>query len=239
MNSSDLNYIKSQLKSVFKKNIIPAIVIILLELLIVILYKSNTFITSFLTILSIWKYNLSYIYSFLSTGLFMGLIPWGLSFISRKKVVDPILHTSLFMFISYGIVGIQSDALYRVQTWLFGDSGMFTVLCKMFFDQFVWTLFYMSHVNYWIIWIFNNNLKLPFCSVGNIIRYLKRDWIVGLVGGYIIWIPSCIVIYSMDKDLQMIMNNLIGVFFVIVMNTITKNEKENEINEVDIGDEEI
>ena len=79
----------------------------------------------------------------------------------------------------------------------------------------------MSHINYWTNWIVTNNMANPQCSKQSIIKYLSYDWIVALLSGYIIWIPACSVIYWFQEDLQIIINNLIGCFFVIIMNTVT------------------
>lgn len=232
-----INIIFSEIKKVFKQNLIPAIVIIILEVIIVVLYEMETFMTVWLEALAEIKFDFGYLYSFLATGLFMGIIPWIFALIKRRVPMDKKLTSFIFMFCMYGMIGVQSDAFYRIQNSLFGDNGMVSVILKVCVDQFIWTVFYMSHVNYWTSWILSNNLTTPVCSKQMLYRYLSQDWIIGLIGGYIIWIPSCITIYSFQEDLQMIMNNLIGCFFVIVMNTITSSKPTSEQHDNDNDDE--
>ncbi|GAB1227029.1 hypothetical protein ENUP19_0317G0034 [Entamoeba nuttalli] len=168
----------------------------------------------------------------------MGIIPWIIAIIQKSIKQESIKNIGIYMFIAYGIVGVQSDIFYKLQSYLFGNEGILQVIYKMLFDQFIWTLFYMSHVNYWINWIYNNDLQLPRCSSSLIKQYFTHDWIIGLIGGYVIWIPSCAIIYSMNPALQLIMMNLIGVFFVLVMATITKKSTQQE-NALQLLDEEL
>ena len=211
----------SELSKAFKSNIIPGIVVIVLAIVIAVLYDLETFLTFLLEDIAEIKYRLSYVYSFISTALFMGIIPWIFAVFRKRIIPGKRIESFLFMLIMYGLIGVQSDAFYRIQNSLFGDNGVKSIICKVLFDQFVWTLFYMSHINYWTNWIVTNNMANPQCSKQSIIKYLSYDWIVALLSGYIIWIPACSVIYWFQEDLQIIINNLIGCFFVIIMNTVT------------------
>ena len=116
---------------------------------------------------------------------------------------------------------------------LFGDFGWSSIIPKVLVDQFAWTLFYMSHVNYWTNWIVTNNMADPQCTKSSIVKYLSYDWILGLFSGYIIWIPACTIIYWFQEDLQIIVNNLIGCFFVIVMNTLTAGKTALAMDDMD------
>ena len=244
-----IKLIISELTKAFKSNIIPGVVVISLSIIIAILYSNETFLTYFLEDVADLKYNLSYVYSFLSTSIFMGIIPWTFSVFKKRILPGKRIESFLFMFFMYGLIGVQSDAFYRIQNLLFGDDGVSSIIKKVLFDQFVWTFFYMSHVNYWTNWIVTNQMADPQCTKTSIMKYLSYDWIIGLLSGYMIWIPACSVIYFFQEDLQIVINNLIGCFFVIVMNTVTagkaslamvnENDKEHVESDEHVDEEMI
>ncbi|KAL7716343.1 Uncharacterized protein QTN25_006333 [Entamoeba marina] len=90
----------------------------------------------------------------------------------------------------------------------------------------------MSHLNYWIVWIYKN-CQLPKCNVYLIKNYFYHDYLLALFGGYIVWIPSCLILYSMDTSLQIIMMNLVGSFFIIIMQSITSHQQSPESEMLD------
>lgn len=114
--------------------------------------------------------------------------------------------------------------------YIFGDEpDVKTLLSKLCVDQFLWTPLYMGHINYWLNWFFNNNLMPAVCTTKTLKHYLFNDFVVSLVSGYIIWIPSCLVIYSMTESLQVVTMNIIGVFYIIIMTAITTKPKSDDV----------
>ncbi|ELP83918.1 hypothetical protein EIN_311790 [Entamoeba invadens IP1] len=217
-----LQSVKNDVLRVFSQNGKVGVIIIVLELVLVLCYNYVPIVNIAMNAMASLKMKMSIIYSMISTGLFMGVVPWLVDIFQGHIRPALRVRTGIFMFLCYAFVGLQTDIFYGLQSAWFGDEGVLSVVEKMLIDQLIWTPLYMSHFNYWANFIYNTGVTLPKCSTQIIKKYFQHDWLVGLIGGYIIWVPSCCVIYAMEPALQLIMMNLVGVLFVVVMATITR-----------------
>lgn len=100
---SYLSMIKSKLINVFKKNIKGALLVIALEALMMFAYEHVSPFIDFMDLVGSLKTDYPILFSFLSTGVFMGVIPSLISFYRNNQYTNKPLLLA-YMFISYGLV---------------------------------------------------------------------------------------------------------------------------------------
>ncbi|KAL7716344.1 Uncharacterized protein QTN25_006334 [Entamoeba marina] len=92
------------LQNVFKQNSLPAIVLIVLELSLYIGYTNIPIVTNLFNALGMLKANMSYLFSFLITGIFMGLLPWAYDIYRHTIKPKNQKKQGIFMFLCYGLI---------------------------------------------------------------------------------------------------------------------------------------
>ena len=115
--------------------------------------------------------------------------------------------------------GMEVDALYRLQAWLFGDTpDAATVAAKVLFDQ-------LLYVPLWAI----PTMELAYRFKDR--RPVPRRfgaWYVGdvlplIAANYVIWVPAVTAIYMLPVPLQLPMANLVTCLWVLVFGFMTAN----------------
>ncbi|MDF1739643.1 MAG: hypothetical protein P1U86_10825 [Verrucomicrobiales bacterium] len=171
------------------------------------------------------KEQYGYLYSGVSTALFGGLIPflylWWRGGIPRGRVVS----WGLFLVIYWSIKGIEVDALYRFQGWLFGEGTDFkTIVAKVCVDQFVYCPFWSAPLTA----IFYG-WKVAGFSWKRLRPKLNRDFFLMVIPGvllstWIVWLPAVAIIYALPPGLQIPLFNLVLCFFVLLISMLSKDE---------------
>jgi hypothetical protein len=170
-----------------------------------------------------WGYG----YSCLFTAFFGGLVPYCLLFLRGKIPRGRKLSWLAFFLIFWGVKGMEVDAFYRLQGYLFGYSVDFqTIFSKVLVDQFVYCIFWSAPCT-----AFFYGLKRADFTLGKGRSWLSFGYILGesaflLVSTWVIWIPSVSIIYAMPKDLQIPLFNLTLCFFVLVISFLEKTNGE-------------
>ena len=131
---------------------------------------------------------------------------------------------ALFTTLVFAIFGVWVSVLYSLLSALFGDrSDVSTLAIKVFVDQFVCTP--ILHVPYMQLLFKFRNARFPI----NFHRHLKADatfttagllagwWFPALFPTWLVWVPCLFVVYSLPPPLQVPMNNIITIFWGIIM----------------------
>ena len=166
-----------------------------------------------------------YLYSAFATAISGGLVPflylWWRGAIGRR-----IGAALAFYLVFWALMGIQVDALYRLQGLLFGQGSAPSVLIpKVLVDQGLFTP----------LW------SMPFTTIGYLWKRLDYDWnaliarldrrlflhdIPGMiVPAWLIWIPAVIIIYCLPATLQIPMFNLVLCFWSLIAEVV--NARQN------------
>ncbi len=166
-----------------------------------------------------------YLYSGISTAIFGGLIPFGYLWWKGKVPAEKVRSWGLFFVLYWSVRGIEVDALYRLQAWVFGEGADWkTILLKVSADQFI----------YCPIW------SAPVTAIGygwrdaeftwkRLRPKLNRDFFTMGIPGvllsiWIVWIPAAAIIYSLPLGLQIPLFNLVLCFFVLLVSMLSKDE---------------
>lgn len=174
-----------------------------------------------------WKSSFGYRYSALSTAFFGGVIPY---FYLRWSGVERIgLHGGHgVLFIAYwALRGMDVDAFYRVQDWLFGSSNHWqTIAKKVLVDQFVYSVFWASPLTaFFYEWKEADFSFSKWRNQWNFVRLFDKI-IVFMVSTWIVWIPATAIVYSLPLPLQIPLFNLTLCFFVLLVSVFSRNKQK-------------
>lgn len=165
-------------------------------------------------------------FAILSTALFGGLIP---SLITAcNNGLSParnfyLLWTNVLL---WGVKGLEIDFLYQTEARVFGaDNQLSTIVTKTIFDQFIYVpLFGLPNAILFLLW-----RDLDF-SANRFKRALGRHWyreriMPVLISNWVLWIPAVALIYSLPTGLQLPIQNLVLVFWNLMLAFLTKRKE--------------
>jgi len=140
--------------------------------------------------------------------------------------------SSLLIYYYYSYLGI-----------VFGENkNLETLFYKTLFDLFAGSAFFW--IPYWTFGILLGECYLDVVVFFDRIKKGKMLSLQGIVTGWwlptliscvIIWTPSLFIVFTMPTNLQTIMSNIIGIFYVILCRDIIldENREENEANVIE------
>jgi hypothetical protein len=209
----------------FRTNLIPGIVLWVVGLGVALAYYKMDSARGFFDEIISVKQTHGFLYSFLATGLFGGLIPffylWATGRIPKGMVAG---YGTFFVFF-WAVRGTEVDAFYRLQSILFGDGLDWpTIVTKVFVDQFVYCVFWAAPVTAgfygWkdcgFSWSLLRETTTWRSFLFEVARLLLSTWLV--------WVPATAIIYSLPPALQVPLFSLTLCFFVLLVSVFSKDE---------------
>lgn len=203
-----------------RQNLVPGIILQILALtLIVSYYQIDTFKDKLDTLGSL---NTRYFpwFAIVVTMIFGGIIPLAIEAIQnhqRSKKQRPALQICFTLFI-WGINGALTAWLYNAQDTLFGSElNFWTVFKKVCVDQFIWVPLYVVPVfTLCFLW------RDKHFSLSKTKESLKSKSFLSrglplMISNWAVWIPAVSIIYAFPVALQMILMNLILVFWSLIL----------------------
>jgi len=210
-----------------KQNLVPGMVLWIIALSVVLAYYFvDASRPSFDAIVRL-RQRYGYLYSGIATGIFGGLIPWLYLWTSKQIPTGRARNWGLFYVLFWALRGIEVDAFYRLQDWLFGTGPHWrTILPKVLVDQFVYcVLFSAAFTTIAYAW-----RDVDF-SWSRLRRQLNRhlffeDVPSVLLSTWLVWIPATAIIYALPLPLQIPLFNLVLCFFVLLVSMLNKPATE-------------
>lgn len=171
------------------------------------------------------KERYGFLYSGISTAVFGGIIPF--AYLRWKGRVPPgkVFSWGVFFIIYWSLRGIEVDALYRLQAWLFGEETDWkTIVLKVSADQFVYCPLWSAPLT-----AICYGWKNAGFSWRRLRPKLDREFFVMDIPGvllsiWIVWIPAAAIVYSLPLGLQIPLFNLVLCFFVLLVSMLSKDE---------------
>ncbi len=223
-----------------KKNLVPGIILNCIAFFLLVTYYSLPFMEKFLNQLGELKKEYGIIYSSISTSLFGGIIP--VIFIiftgsPKNRTARWLLVRVPFFALFWAARGVELDMFFRFQSYLFGDESKWdTILYKTLFDEFIfapfWSTIYVSFVS--TLEMNDFAVKETFASTIGARAWWINKWIVLNCAAWCVWIPICVVIYSLPPALQTTLLNIVVVFWVLLLRLISAAEEPKTEGLLDI-----
>jgi len=190
----------------------------LLALSVIVGYQYVMPVREVLNTVAAYKEHYGFRFAMVSTALFGGLLPLLIDQMRARPNRHLDVMTVAFMILFWAYKGAELDLLYHTQARVFGDDDAWrTVLVKTFFDAFVYVPIWAMPSVVLAYHFLDERLRLrrAWRHLGP--QWYRRRILPVLLVNWIIWIPSVLVIYSLPLALQLPVQNIILLFFAIIL----------------------
>lgn len=207
----------------FRRNLVPGLFLQFFALTVCLCYYFWDPAKPVFTFFADLKTAYGPVYSFFSTSLFGGLIPFIYLALTRRIKKNRIKYL-IFTCSFWALKGIEINYLYALQSLLFGDGNdVMTIVKKTCVDQFIYApLLAVPGMTIAMLWPKNDfSWRQMKQDINKPLFTLKMPTI--LISNMIVWIPTVSIVYVMPAPLQVPVSNLALCFFVLILAVLTKN----------------
>jgi hypothetical protein len=176
------------------------------------------------------KTSWGYVFSFFSTAIFGGVIPSLIAATNNGKTLRRNLFLGVTNTLLWALKGFEIDWFYRVQATLFGNNQAFsTIVTKTFFDQLVYVpVFGLVNVVLFVLWRDNNFSCRRFrAALGP--HWYAQHVLPVLISNWCVWIPAVLLIYGLPIGLQLPIQNLVLIFWILILTFFTSSRQDSPV----------
>jgi len=208
-----------------RANLAPGLVLQAAALAIALAYFLWPPATEALQRLSAFRGRVGLPFGIVSTAICGGLIPWACISLLQGPEHRIGLGRGLLTTLFWAYKGVEVDFLYRILAATVGEgASAWVVIPKVLLDQFVYApLLAIPGAVLFYSWVEYG------CSLRPLVRdlatpgwYLRRV-LTPLVANAGIWLPATVIIYSLPTALQLPMQNLVLVFFTLILSRVARH----------------
>lgn len=197
-----------------KANFLPGVVLWVVGLVVVLAYYFSEPAAGWLGAVAEVKVRYGYGYSAVATAIAGGAVPFLVLLAMGRIAKGTAVGQGIFYLTFWAWRGVEVDALYRLQSWVFGDTAeVGTVVTKVVVDQFVYCPFWAAPVTAVLYLWKDRGFEWPRIGAG---FYMERVAPV-LLSTWLVWIPAVSLIYALPLALQVPLFNLVLCFFVLLI----------------------
>jgi hypothetical protein len=204
-----------------RRNFLPGVVLWAVGLALVGAYYGMPIARPVYERIAAWKSQGGFAFSSVSSALFGGLIPflvlWALDRIPEGRRFG----TAAFLIGFWAVRGVEIDALYRLQGYIFGTgTDVVTVVKKVAVDQFVYSLLWSAPFSLLAYrWKDAGFSWSVFASLRER-RFWLHDIPIVVVSLWGVWVPAVAIIYALPADLQIPLFSVVLCFWVLLLETL-------------------
>ncbi|MFH1378216.1 MAG: Mpv17/PMP22 family protein [Planctomycetota bacterium] len=217
--------IKTRIACAFRTYFLPGLIIQIIGLSVVLSYYYIPAVKSLLEVVAGWKTTYGYWYSGASHALFAAFIPFIYMSFDPKTKGRMTFGYLIFSLLLWAQKGVEVDALYRLQGYVFGSAPSVRIVAiKLFFDQFVYAAFWgLPTVMALVMWRDNG---YRFSALRDSYRSgeMKEKFVASLFSCWIVWIPTVSIIYCMPPMLQLPLCSIIGCFWILILTRLIRDD---------------
>ncbi len=205
-----------------RRNLVPGFALQLLALMVVTLYGFWGPFRDGLEAVGELKRESGYLFSAVSTALFGGVIPFLVLLFGGRVPKGARLTTLAFYLLFWVWKGVEVDAFYRAQAYLFGAEASLGVIAKKtLVDQFLYTPLWATPTQVMSFALLDAGFSRKALGSSLKERPLPRRMLVLLVSNWVVWIPTVCIIYTLPSLLQLPLSNLVVCFWCLLMTSIS------------------
>lgn len=216
-------------RQAIRANLLPGLLLQAFLVVFLLLYLLHQGTRDFLGHVAAFKQSEGLVFAFVSYSISAALMPeiLRIAFFQRGRVSRLNFWNIATGILFWGSDGVLIDLFYRGQIMWFGSgSDILTIACKVFVDQFVFSLFFNTPATVtYFAW--RDRFFRP-AALRELIqpqRLIQRVF-PAQVAAWCIWIPGVCLIYFMPSELQFPVAVLIQVFWVLVLTLINTDRPQ-------------
>jgi hypothetical protein len=209
-----------------RANLLPGLVLQMVALGLVVAYYRHAPTRDALNELAEWKIKIGVLFAIVSTGLFGGLLPVLYLRFSRSGQESYSWAQGAAITAFWAYKGLEVDLFYRVLArWVGSGHEVGTIVTKMVLDQFVYCPLFAVPVTVlvyeWISLRFDRGAMASDIRAGS---WFYRRVLPLLISNLWVWLPTVAIIYSLPTPLQLPLQNLVLLFFTLLVAHQTRKE---------------
>jgi len=207
-----------------KANLLPGFVLQVFAVAVLVGYFRVESVHRALTTVGVLKVRYGYLYGALSTALFGGFIPFLVLYLGGKIPRDRRGKDLTFYLVFWLWKGVEVDALYRGQSFLFGvEPNLTNIAAKTAVDQLGYTLFWSAPTQTWFFLWKDSDYSLSLVRQRLQIQpFLQRATVV-VLSNWVVWVPAVAIVYSLPAPLQLPISNLILCFWCLLLSYVSRD----------------
>ena len=212
--------------SAARANLIPAVILWFVAAGVLVAWFVVPITHDWLVHLGELKTQFGYFYSMVGMATFAGIIPFFMQRLATDKSNQRTDLTMLaFLTVFWAIKGIEVDALYRLQSYLWGNGhDPLTIIEKIFIDEFVYCpLWAVPSMTFAMAWVQRGLTKNPWPANHSLPRWYVRHVFPVLISNWCIWVPAVAVVYALPLALQLPIQNLVVCLYVLLVLVMTRH----------------
>jgi len=210
-----------------RANLVPGLVLQAVALAIVLAYYFHAPTRALFGSLVDVRTRTGFFFGVVSTGLFGGLVPFLVLRLSPESRPHHRWTEGLWFTVFWGYKGFEIELLYRLMAHFIGQGhDVFTIAAKTTVDQLIYCPIYA---------VPGTVLAYKWCAVGFATRIVWDDFrapgwygrtvLPTLVANMALWIPAVAIIYALPTPLQLPMQNLVLVFFTLILAHLNRRRR--------------
>lgn len=203
-----------------KKNFIPGICLQVLAVSLILCYYNLPSVQRALDQVGNWNTQWSPWFAILTTMFFGGVIPLSIEALQARREGREFksLLQVLFTLAVWALNGLLVVLFYDLQARLFGnDQEIGTIIKKVLVDQFLYVPLHV--VPFFTIFFLWRDVHFSWSKVRESLQrkgFLARALPL-MISNWSVWIPAVSIIYAFPLPLQLILMNLILVFWSLIL----------------------
>lgn len=206
-----------------RANLLPGLVLQAFAVAVILAYYRHAPTRDLLDAVAGFKARTGYPFSFLATAVFGGLVPYLCLRLDPRTRASTTAAHGLFLLLFWGYKGVEVDAFYRFQGWLFGGAVDFpTVAKKVVVDMFAYCPAWSMPTTVLVFHWKENGFRFESLSRLDIPAFLRANLPTALVTTWGIWLPAVVMIYCLPGPLQIPLFDIVLCFYSLVFFTLTR-----------------
>lgn len=216
--------IKQSIFTALKQNLLPGLVLQAFALSLLLLYFFVPASKPVFSWFGLLKEEYGFLYSFVATAIFGGLVPFLYLWLSNRIAPGRSLFALLvFYLVFWGVKGMEVDFFYRLQGQWFGNGNdVPTIATKMAVDQFLYSALWAAPgITIVYLWMESGwSVRATRQAMNRAFFWVKIPTVI--LSNWLVWIPAVSVVYAMPTELQIPLFNLVLCFWVLLLAVLNK-----------------
>lgn len=209
-----------------RRNLVPGLVLQVVALTLLALYGTSATARALLDAVGVAKREHGYVFSAFSTALFGGLIPY-LIVLFTGRIERRLRLPFLLFYVGFWMwKGVEVDAFYRLQAFMFGDAPSFGIIAKKtLVDQFIYNPLWAGPTQVWFFLWKDTGFSLDATRREFAKESFGRRVVIVLVSSWVVWIPTVAIVYALPSALQIPLFNLVVCFWSLLLTSLSRRDE--------------
>lgn len=206
-----------------KANLRPALLLQAFALLLLLAYYRTDAGHAWLGSIGELKARYGFWYSAAATCVFGGLLPYSV-LVATGKIARGRRAPELVFYVLFWIwKGIEVDAFYRAQAFVFGAENDFrTIALKVLVDQLAYAPIISAPVQVLCFLWKDSGFSVSATRTALARQSLWQRTLVVIFSTWVVWIPAVTIIYALPSALQIPLFNLVLCFWCLLMSFLSR-----------------